>query len=147
MNFSGLIITDDLEMGGAQKNRQFVKSSDLAKQALEAGNDMLMVVWSIEKQSEILDGLEKMVLNGEISENLIDEKVRRILSVKKEHGFYFQEEDNKFSTQNFNNDESRKLVKEILTHSAIWKYGSKDELQSYVSNDWKKSWNDDFIVG
>lgn len=89
LNFNGIIITDDINMG-AIKNAYTI--SDSIVKAIQAGNDMIIV--TIDKNSKdkitntkidyktiveiVKDALEK----GDISENDIDTAVQRILAWK-----------------------------------------------------------------
>jgi len=80
LNYQGVIITDDMEMGALQSN---YKNADLAVLAVKAGNDILMYVSTFSKQQEAYDAILAAVQSGEISEERIDESVKRILNLKK----------------------------------------------------------------
>lgn len=73
LNFSGLIITDDLSMGAIEKY-----SEKAAAQAIKAGNDMIISSNFDEEKGQIIDA----VTYGEISEERINESVKRILACK-----------------------------------------------------------------
>ncbi len=75
LNFSGIIITDDLDMDAVD---EYVNNGEAAIQAVLAGNDII-ITSNFEKQSqEIIDAINQ----GIISEELINEAVRRILAWK-----------------------------------------------------------------
>lgn len=77
IGFKGLIITDAMNMKGVS-NR--FSSAESAVKALKAGNDMIEVVPQLDKA---IQSVIKAVASGEITVDEIDEKCRKILSVKK----------------------------------------------------------------
>lgn len=74
-DFQGLIMTDELEMN-ATKN--FASVEELAIMAVEAGNDIILTTNFIQQRDAIINAIR----NGKISENQIDEAVKRIISYK-----------------------------------------------------------------
>ena len=75
MGFKGLVITDALEMRGAQANGV----SSVAVEALKAGNDILLgPSQPLEARNAIIQALR----SGEVSEAEVEEKCRRILAFK-----------------------------------------------------------------
>lgn len=79
LNFSGLIITDDLAMDAV---KQYAENKKAAVQAVNAGNDMLISSNFEEEKKQVLDAIEK----GEIEEETINIAVRRILACKLAYG-------------------------------------------------------------
>lgn len=77
MNFSGLVITDAMNMKGIANQ---YSSAESAVKALKAGNDMLEIMPRLDRA---VDAVIQAVKSGEISEKQIDEKCRRILAAKK----------------------------------------------------------------
>ena len=75
LGFEGLIITDDLAMGGVT---QLYSVDDLAVLAIAAGNDMLL---SSDPQTQI-SAVLRAVREGRLSEEKIDQAVERILWIK-----------------------------------------------------------------
>lgn len=73
--FDGVIITDDLMMGGVSK---FVSDSEAPVLAIKAGNDMLLSTNYVLHYNAVLAAVK----NGDITEKRIDESVRRILRWK-----------------------------------------------------------------
>lgn len=73
LNFSGIIITDDLYMDAI---KEYVE--DAAVQAVLAGNDMIISSDFVEQREEVLNAIRQ----GKISEKQIDEAVKRILAWK-----------------------------------------------------------------
>ena len=79
LNFQGVIITDDLEMGAISK---YKTSGEIGIQAVKAGADILLICHNYETQKKVCDAILKKVQSGEISEDRINESVRRILKMK-----------------------------------------------------------------
>ena len=80
LNFKGVIITDDLEMGAIENN---LSTEEIVKQAILAGNDILLFTSTPQKYADGYEYVVNAVKDGEIPESLIDESVLRILSLKK----------------------------------------------------------------
>lgn len=79
MGFSGLVVTDDMEMGGLTK---IVSYEAMGVKAVEAGVDIMLVCQKKENQDKVYQGLVNAVKAGKISETRINESVRRILIAK-----------------------------------------------------------------
>ena len=79
LGFSGVVITDDLEMG-AIKNHTDLPS--LGVQMIKAGGDIALVCHNYESQQIVYHSILAAVQRGEISEERINESVRRILRMK-----------------------------------------------------------------
>ena len=80
LGYDGVVMTDDIEMGGATT----IKSvGERAVRAVEAGADLIMLAWSKKAQAEAVEGVYKAVKSGRVSEARIDESVRRLLSAKR----------------------------------------------------------------
>lgn len=79
LNFSGLIVTDDVEMAGAK----FYKTpEERAVQAFLAGNDILMVAWNKSSQVGAYKGLLRAYKSGIISEERIISSLKKIVKLK-----------------------------------------------------------------
>ena len=81
LNFSGVVITDDLDMGAVSKNHA---QKDLGAASIKAGADIVLSCHDYEKQKAIYEGIFDAVKRGEISEERINDSVRRILKMKLE---------------------------------------------------------------
>lgn len=79
LGFSGLIITDDLAMDAV---KSYVENGEAAVQAVLAGNDIIISSDFKTQRNEVLNAVK----NGKISEDLIDNAVKRILACKYEYG-------------------------------------------------------------
>ena len=79
LEFSGVVITDDLEMGAIKNN---VDLSTLGVKMIQAGGDIALVCHDYASQQIVYNSIFNAVKRGEISEARIDESVRRILRLK-----------------------------------------------------------------
>lgn len=76
LGFKGLVITDALNMGAISGSYE---SAEAAVRALEAGCDLLLMPEDFQTAFQgVLDGVN----SGRITEERIDESVKRILEVK-----------------------------------------------------------------
>lgn len=82
LGYKGIIITDDMEMGAVANHNDF-RSIDV--NAVKAGADIVLVCHEYEHQQEVYLGLLDAVNSGEISQERIDESVKRIIKVKLLH--------------------------------------------------------------
>lgn len=79
LNYQGIIITDDMEMGAIAKHYGF---KGAAVQAVKAGADIVLMCHEYENEQEAYLGLLEALDNGDISQKEIDDKVRRIIKAK-----------------------------------------------------------------
>ncbi|PUU89567.1 MAG: beta-N-acetylhexosaminidase, partial [Halanaerobium sp.] len=79
LDFRGLIITDDMEMGAITKNFGTVQG---AVRSIKAGSDIVLISHSYDLQKEALAAVTAAVKNGEITKKRIKESVKRILKLK-----------------------------------------------------------------
>lgn len=80
LGFNGLIVTDDIEMGGAQ----FIPDiRERAIRAIEAGADIIMVGWNAQVQASIAEGLMRAVQTKRISEARLHQSLVRIFAAKR----------------------------------------------------------------
>ncbi|MCT4618519.1 MAG: beta-N-acetylhexosaminidase [Marinisporobacter sp.] len=82
LNFNGVIITDDMEMGAILKHSDI---GEAAVESIQAGSDMILVCHTYEKQLAVLDSLTKAVNSNKISEERINNSVYRILKLKEKY--------------------------------------------------------------
>lgn len=81
LKFNGVIITDDMTMGGL-KNYNII---DASVKALKADCDIILVCHGYENQVKIIEGIKEEVKGANISEKEIDKKVYRILKLKEKY--------------------------------------------------------------
>lgn len=98
IGFSGLVITDDIEMNGSKKIKDV---GERAVRALEAGVDMIMVAWTRQKQREAFEAVVNAVKKQRISVLRINESLRRVLDAKLTHHYNetFRERPRVFKTE------------------------------------------------
>ena len=77
LGFNGLVITDALNMGAVTKD---LAEGEAAVKAVKAGVDILLMPPDLDSA---VGAIEAAVKNGEISEERIDESVKKILAKKK----------------------------------------------------------------
>lgn len=82
LGYKGIIITDDMEMGAVANHNDF---RSIGVKAVKAGVDIVLVCHEYEHQQEVYLGLLDAVNSGEISQERIDESVKRIIRVKLLH--------------------------------------------------------------
>ncbi len=79
LGYNGIIVTDDLGMGAVARH---YKPGDAAVMSVLAGVDMVMSCHVYENQKETAEALLEAVRTGKISEERINESLRRIIRVK-----------------------------------------------------------------
>jgi beta-glucosidase-like glycosyl hydrolase/CubicO group peptidase (beta-lactamase class C family) len=84
MGFEGLVFTDGLEMQGFTK---FGTNGEMELRALEAGVDVLLLPMNTERT---IKHIANAVRSGRISEDLINERCRKILNAKYDFGILHQ---------------------------------------------------------
>jgi beta-glucosidase-like glycosyl hydrolase/CubicO group peptidase (beta-lactamase class C family) len=80
MGFSGLIVTDAMEMQGVTKH---YPAGEAEAKAIEAGNDMICLPRDV---GLAMKAIKKYMAEGKIPENRLAESVKKILSMKYELG-------------------------------------------------------------
>lgn len=83
MNFSGVVVTDDMTMDAIDGN--YALGSAVVK-SVGAGSDIILVCHGYGNQTEAIGALKAAVKNGSIPEKRIDESVFRILKLKSKYG-------------------------------------------------------------
>jgi beta-N-acetylhexosaminidase len=82
MGFDGLVVTDCMEMKAIADN---YGTAEAAVLAVNAGVDILLACHTLEVQAQIRDALVRAVEKGVISQQRLDESVRRILAAKRKY--------------------------------------------------------------
>ena len=100
IGFTGLVVTDDLEMGAILKNYGIGEAS---KMAIKAGVDMLLICANSDAIETGFAAVKQAIQSGEISEKRLDESLQRIAKYKN----LMQ------SSLNFNPDRLAQLSKQI----------------------------------
>lgn len=83
LHFNGFVVTDWDNVNSLITNQKVAKDAEEASYlAVKAGNDMIMT------SAEFYEAALKLVENGAINENLLDDAVRRILAIKFQMGLF-----------------------------------------------------------
>lgn len=114
MGFKGIVFTDALNMKGVSK---FFPSGVAEVKALLAGNDVMLFSENVD---QAIKGIKEAVAKGEITENRLNESVRKILLAKYWVGLHqYQPIDLKNIEQDINNEQAKyinnKLIQESIT--------------------------------
>ena len=79
LGYQGIVVTDDLEMGAVN---QYYTYQDLGYNTINAGADLLLVCHKLESQIQVIEGIRDAVETDQLTEERIDESVKRILTYK-----------------------------------------------------------------
>lgn len=82
LQYNGVVITDDMTMKAISDNYLLKQA---AVQSINAGTDIIMVAHDVADMMTVMDGIKTAVVNGEISEDRIDESVERIKQLKSKY--------------------------------------------------------------
>ena len=121
LNFDGLIFTDALNMKGAT---QLLKGSACVN-ALLAGNDVLLMPENI---SDEIAAVKAAVSNGELSQNVIDERCKKILRYKYALGLTSRQHVNTSNLANDVNSQQAEVLRRQLTAGSITVIKNNDNI-------------------
>jgi beta-N-acetylhexosaminidase len=112
MGFKGLVVTDALNMAGVVKH---FSTDDVALRCVNAGVDLILMP---QGESKTISAIENAVNNGSISEDVIDNAVRKILNAKN----WLKLNENKFTdedkvSQIVNSGDAKKISRQIADES------------------------------
>ena len=82
MQFDGVVITDDLTMGAIANDYTIPEA---AVQSFIAGSDLLLIVNGYDNQINTVNALVSAIETGNITEQRLNESVKRILSLKEKY--------------------------------------------------------------
>ncbi|MBL4954684.1 beta-N-acetylhexosaminidase [Neobacillus sp. YIM B02564] len=82
LGYQGIVVTDDLDMGAVSK---YYSYDQLGYMAVNAGADLLLACHEYDHQLKLYQGILQAVQDGKLSEERINESVKRILTYKLEH--------------------------------------------------------------
>lgn len=125
LHYDGVVITDAMNMDAIAK---FFKREDAARLAINAGVDILLMPVTVEDADGIadlasyIDTLAQMVKDGDISEERVNESVKRILRLKSQKGLL-----SPYSSENLEERISRakSLVGSKAHHDMEWELAKK----------------------
>ncbi|UKS25699.1 beta-N-acetylhexosaminidase [Paenibacillus sp. HWE-109] len=79
LGYDGVICTDDIEMHAIKNN---YIPEEIGVMAVQAGNDQILMCHTPEFQNKVYDGILQAVQTGVISEDRINQSIRRILKLQ-----------------------------------------------------------------
>lgn len=82
LNYKGVVITDDMTMKAVADNYGMGEAAVLS---VKAGSDLILIAHDAHKARTAMEALKAAVKNGEISEERIDESVKRIINLKQKY--------------------------------------------------------------
>jgi len=82
LGFEGVVISDDIEMGALAAN---YPTREIMKRAILAGVDVILAVGGLDAL-KLIGEVKGLVRSGELSEEQIEEGVRRVLRLKLKYG-------------------------------------------------------------
>jgi len=82
LGFEGVVISDDIEMGALAGN---YPTREILKRAILAGVDVILAVGGLDAL-KLIGEVKSLVRSGELSEQQIEEGVRRVLRLKLKYG-------------------------------------------------------------
>jgi beta-N-acetylhexosaminidase len=87
LGFTGLVVTDELEMEAIAARYGVGKA---AVMSVNAGADMVLVPWRPERKTEVWRALLDAARTGELSPERLDTAVRRVLATKLRRGLFVE---------------------------------------------------------
>jgi beta-N-acetylhexosaminidase len=133
LKFSGLVVTDCMEMKAIDTYYGIEKASVLA---VLAGADLICISHTLEKQLSAVDAIEKAVLDGTIPLELIDASVQKIIEAKVD---VYQKSYKRFIYGNFENaknvvlnEESKQFAQRVVDESFTLSRGKRFEASDKV---------------
>ncbi|HRJ98993.1 MAG TPA: glycoside hydrolase family 3 N-terminal domain-containing protein [Ignavibacteria bacterium] len=113
MGFKGLVVTDALNMKGIVKH---FSTEEVALKCVNAGVDLILMP---QGETKTINAIENAVLNGSISEDRINQSVKKILDAKS----WLKLNENKFSDPNdvssVVNSETAKLISQKIADESV----------------------------
>lgn len=82
MGYSGIVITDDVDMGAIAKHYDF---KEVGVKAVTAGADIVLVCHDYEHEADVYNGILQAVRNGTISQERLNDSAKRIVRAKLLH--------------------------------------------------------------
>lgn len=126
VGYQGLLVSDGMEMNAILDNYGISKGCVLA---LNAGCDILLLCHEYEMQKLALDSVKEAVLNGEISLDLLKEKVKRINRAKEKLLIGLNKYCD-FDTPYKRVEEEHKIMEEIVENSYTLVSGERPSLSN-----------------
>jgi len=113
LGFNGIVFTDDLMMGGIQK---IMDTPHAALHALQAGVDVCLVCNSIDTAKESINLVNNSILDGKLSQSMIQQKQSRINSMVTQCKRFSETREN---TEIPSIEQGRQIASKIAEHAVI----------------------------
>jgi len=116
MGFEGIIVTDAMSMHAIDHHWG---AGEAAVMAVQAGADIIMATGTEEQQAETFEALYQAFVDGEITEERLNESVLRILRIKHKYGLHqgFASPDPARALGVTTDPEHRRIAREIAAKS------------------------------
>lgn len=82
LGFDGVVVTDDMTMGAIAQHYSF---QDAVLRAVLAGSDIILIGHGYDRAEAAIQALERAYLSGELSDERLNESLRRILQLKHQY--------------------------------------------------------------
>lgn len=105
LNFTGVIITDDMTMGAITEHFDIGKA---AVESVKAGSDIILVGHDYNNVVKVISSIKVAVQDGEISEQRLNESVEKIIQLKRKYKI------NDSKVENPNIDELNESINSLL---------------------------------
>jgi beta-N-acetylhexosaminidase len=132
LQFNGLVITDGLEMNAIA---DYVHPDSVEIKALQAGNDILILPVNT---PGAIKNIRDAVLKGIISEKMIEEKCRKVLTYKYRSGLAFSTMVKTHNIYHDLNTPDAQLLNRRLIEASLTVAGNKDKLLPLMRPDTMK---------
>jgi beta-glucosidase-like glycosyl hydrolase/CubicO group peptidase (beta-lactamase class C family) len=132
LKFKGMIVTDGLDMKGITSNYSPGKA---VIEALKAGVDLMLL--STDELTAIYE-IEQAVKSGKIAESRINESVRKLLTWKKQHRLF---EDNQVNIDSLSSKISRRdhqLIADEISRKSLTLVKNKDDILPIKASEFPK---------
>jgi len=117
MGFSGVILSDDLEMRAILDHS---KVSDAAVRSLQAGVDMLLVCKTLALETETLEAVRRAIVSQELDATSLEASLTRIASVKQHFAYPYQPIDSHSIPSVVGIPAHQEVLAQISNHVRTW---------------------------
>ncbi|TVQ72409.1 MAG: glycoside hydrolase family 3 protein [Balneolaceae bacterium] len=116
MGFEGIIVTDAMSMHAIDHNWG---AGEAAVMAVQAGADIIMATGTEQQQAETFEALYQAYVDGEITEERLNESLLRILRIKHKYGLHhgFSSPDPARALEVTTDTEHRRIARDIAARS------------------------------
>lgn len=116
LGFQGIVITDCMEMNAIAS---YYGTENAAVMAVKAGADIICISHSLKAQLNSHTRIKEAVLKGEISENRIDESVKKIIEAKNRYSLFTDPYPDEHKVKIFNNSKENNDYARMVSEKSI----------------------------